>query len=151
MFMCEIISSSIFSSHYWYCIISLLLSTKYTSKEQLLMCKALSFVKHDFKLDFYIVLLASNGELPSKIISSVKVYYWCHQQSYYCSWKQMEVICNKNTWLELQHFHSTNMVVSYYTKTTQRPWVRFWGPKIAAASCTHLGPAQVMEVIIIDV
>ena len=33
----------------------------------------------------------------------------------------------------------------------QRPWVRFWEPKIAAASCTHLGPAQVMEVIIIDV
>ena len=34
---------------------------------------------------------------------------------------------------------------------SQRPWVRFWGPKIAAASCTHLGPVQVMEVIIIDV
>ena len=34
---------------------------------------------------------------------------------------------------------------------TQRPWVRFWGPKNEAASCTHLGPAQVMEVIIIDV
>ena len=34
---------------------------------------------------------------------------------------------------------------------SQRPWVRFWGPKIAAASCTHLGPAQVMEVIIIKV
>ena len=34
---------------------------------------------------------------------------------------------------------------------TQRPWVRFWGAKIAAGSCTHLGPAQVMEVIIIDI
>ena len=33
----------------------------------------------------------------------------------------------------------------------QRPWVRFWGPKNVASSCTHLGPAQVMEVIIIDV
>ena len=40
-------------------------------------------------------------------------------------------------------FHSENV--------TQRPWVRFWGPKNVAASCTHLGPAQVMEVIIIDV
>ena len=34
--------------------------------------------------------------------------------------------------------------------STQRPWERFWGPKNVAASCTHLGPAQVMEVIIID-
>ena len=34
---------------------------------------------------------------------------------------------------------------------TQRPWVRFWGAEIAAGSCTHLGPAQVGEVIIIDI
>ena len=37
------------------------------------------------------------------------------------------------------------------TSASQCPWVRFWGPKIAASPCTHLGPAQVMEVIIIDV
>ena len=39
----------------------------------------------------------------------------------------------------------------YLPCSTQRPWVRFWGPKNVASSCTHLGPAQVMEVIIIDV
>ena len=35
--------------------------------------------------------------------------------------------------------------------TSHRPWVRFWGAKIVAGSCTQLGPAQVMEVIIIDI
>ena len=45
---------------------------------------------------------------------------------------------------------SYNLFVLSVICTSQRPWVRFWGPKIAAASCTHLGPAQVMEVIIID-
>ena len=30
-------------------------------------------------------------------------------------------------------------------------WVGFSGPKNVPSSCTHLGPAQVMEVIIIDV
>ena len=34
---------------------------------------------------------------------------------------------------------------------TQPLWVRFSGPKKAPSSCTYLGPAQVMEVIIIDV
>ena len=34
---------------------------------------------------------------------------------------------------------------------TQRHWVRFWGAKNVPSSCTQLGPAQVMEVIIIDV
>ena len=34
---------------------------------------------------------------------------------------------------------------------SQRPWVRFWGAKNVPSSCTHLGPAQVMEVIIIDI
>ena len=34
---------------------------------------------------------------------------------------------------------------------SQPLWVRFWDPKKAPSSCTHLGPAQVMEVIIIDV
>ena len=35
--------------------------------------------------------------------------------------------------------------------TPQPLWVRFSGPKNVPSSCTHLGPAQVMEVIIIDV
>ena len=34
---------------------------------------------------------------------------------------------------------------------SQRLLVRFSGPKKAPSSCTYLGPAQVMEVIIIDV
>ena len=34
---------------------------------------------------------------------------------------------------------------------SQRPWVRFWGPEIAASSCTHLGAAYVMKVITIDI
>ena len=34
---------------------------------------------------------------------------------------------------------------------TQRLWMRFWGAKIVASFCTHLGPAQVMEVIIIGI
>ena len=33
----------------------------------------------------------------------------------------------------------------------QRLWVRFSGPKNVPSSCTYLGPAQVMEVIIIDI
>ena len=48
-----------------------------------------------------------------------------------------------------QWFMLSTEHLEYYH--TQRPWVRFWGPKNVAASCTHLGPAQVMEVIIIDV
>ena len=44
----------------------------------------------------------------------------------------------------------TCCMINLYTDS-QRPWMRFWGPKIAAASCTHLGPAYVMKVIIIDV
>ena len=34
---------------------------------------------------------------------------------------------------------------------SQRLWVRFSGPKNVPSCCTHLGPAQVMKVIIIDV
>ena len=34
---------------------------------------------------------------------------------------------------------------------SQPLWVRFWDPKNVPSSCTYLGPAQVMEVIIIDV
>ena len=45
----------------------------------------------------------------------------------------------------------TSLCFTYNHIMSQRPWVRFWGPKNVAASCTHLGPAQVMEVIIIDV
>ena len=35
--------------------------------------------------------------------------------------------------------------------TTQRPWMRFWGAKIAAASCKYLRLACVIKVIIIDI
>ena len=35
--------------------------------------------------------------------------------------------------------------------TSQPLWVWFWDPENVPSSCTHLGPAQVMEVIIIDV
>ena len=35
--------------------------------------------------------------------------------------------------------------------SSQRLWVRFSGPKNVPSCCTHLGPTQVMEVIIIDV
>ena len=35
--------------------------------------------------------------------------------------------------------------------TTQLLWVRFWGPKIVASSCTYLGLAQVIIVLIIDI
>ena len=51
-----------------------------------------------------------------------------------------------------QKFIGEGQIVQFQGKyKPQRPWVRFWGAKIAAGSCTHLGPPQVMEVIIIDI
>ena len=56
---------------------------------------------------------------------------------------------------KISHFRTnpTNWISSSdTTKYRAQPlWVRFWDPKKAPSSCTHLGPAQVMEVIIIDV
>ena len=45
--------------------------------------------------------------------------------------------------------HTTS--TTFDINNSQRPWVQFWGAKNVPSSCTQLGPAQVMEVIIIDV
>ena len=34
---------------------------------------------------------------------------------------------------------------------TERPWMRFWGPKIVASSCTYVGLTWVKKVIIINI
>ena len=39
----------------------------------------------------------------------------------------------------------------YTIYTSQLLWVGFWGPKIVASSCTYLGLAQVIIVLIIDI
>ena len=40
---------------------------------------------------------------------------------------------------------------NHSTTKSLRLWVGFSGRKNVPSSCTHLGPAQVMEVIIVDV
>ena len=77
--------------------------------------------------------------------------YGYHQAMYSCTCVKIRCSINQK-W----HFPRDVRIPQFLLQTTQscnsqRPWVWFWGPKIAAASCTHLGPAQVMEIIIIDV
>ena len=75
--------------------------------------------------------------------------------SYNEEYATSNTICSSREWKYFLAISNSVLIIIYYVNynrnNTQRPWVRFWGPKNVAASCTHLGPAQVMEVIIIDV
>ena len=49
----------------------------------------------------------------------------------------------------LREFKNFNMFK--HSCITQLPWVRFWGPKIVAISCTYLRHVHVIRVIYIDI
>ena len=51
--------------------------------------------------------------------------------------------CKNKLWSSLIFLFCSSL-----NSSTLCPWVRFWGAEIVASSCTHLGPAQEMEVII---
>ena len=59
-------------------------------------------------------------------------------------------LCGKYNFFEFLNFPITTTTMKTI-HITQCPLMRFWGAKIVPCSCTHLGPVQVMEVIIIDI
>ena len=71
-----------------------------------------------------------------------------------CSWKPFHfwlyikcILCHTRANLQLLCVVNYKIIIN----NTQLLWVGFWGPKIVASSCTYLGLAQVIIVLIIDI